>query len=940
MKTMTHLRTLLFFFIIVSSLVKMPQVSNAGEKLGVLFISAGESEDYGVRWLDGYFDHLFPFMPKGFFAGRNNWEGQDCYTGIHYASKMEAAVCNAAIYGGNDVIKENVPIDAWCEPHPEYDSWLGFLYPYVHGMLRHSFIPFIGNNSFRTDCYDDGDLFGPVVSFTLLGSETKNPKGFGTLDNQGAHVHDPEGKGLGVADFIEMNCFSTMLTHYYSFNAYNYKSPYYRQTMEWYYGDNGMTNIREVLQATVLSDTEIPIDTEVVFRHGSEAFMKNVDEWGNEVEKDANEKPIDPNYHESVETALDELIEEEHVDRIVVFALSSGYTNLINYGPFWMDRDGNGVSSIEGETYYQCVQDLNDGAGPETKADLDELLDAKPWHLYKTVMSEVLDLNADRVPLTFTRDYGTSIKYDYAILEMLDYIVNAKYSIPNDGTSLKIVLTTHGYSGGYLDGAECDVYFRDAPKTTQRVTDTIMDNFSWNGKFTVVQGPVEYSQPNVEGGDTDPPSPGKPFGDVISAGEQIDMAIKGKYVNELGETVDNGVVDDANNELYDYVILIPNTFDAESSDTLGHMRHNVLGNHELGTVEGTISAWVRKELDQNDLEYGDPNATPSYYPFHDEENFTVRQMDASGWCTQSASGEEVCKGADIPDATRVIVSGTVLSYQDGPARQYVTQAAVDVVMEAIKDPFIGGYKDEPAVITEAPSKENDSSPLSTDANNPTLMEEYDRVFWKYNDDYASCPSDHEITVQYQYRVAGSSTEMTNLIIRPNGEGGEFGDDWALTDSIGILGSGSFELRVVLIDCAGQTTMSKSHYITVDFPPTITYEPVRFRGLAPLSMDPEAPTPMIASDHIIWNNFDDFAYCPFTHNITILWQYRPTGSTDDMTSFNIFPDFQNGGAFMTLSWTNQMGISLTQGTYEFEIVIVDCVEHVMKSQPYYIILNSP
>ena len=137
-------------------------------------------------------------------------------------------------------------------------------------------------------------------------------------------------------------------------------------------------------------------------------------------------------------------------------------------------------------------------------------------------------------------------------------------------------------------------------------------------------------QPSGEGANHDPPSPGNPFGDIISAGEQVDMAIKGTYINELGEIVDNGIVDDATNEVYDYIVLIPNTFDAESSDTLGHARKDLLGNHEAGTVEGAIHTWVRQEGDQNDLEYGDPAAVAPYHPFHDSENFTVRVMDGFG----------------------------------------------------------------------------------------------------------------------------------------------------------------------------------------------------------------------------------------------------------------------------------------------------------------------
>jgi len=170
------------------------------------------------------------------------------------------------------------------------------------------------------------------------------------------------------------------------------------------------------------------------------------------------------------------------------------------------------------------------------------------------------------------------------------------------------------------------------------------------------------------------------------------MAIKGTYVNELGEVVDNGIVDDATNEVYDYVIVIPNTFDGESSDTLGHARTDILGNMELGSASG-VDAWVRQEVDQNGLDYGDPAAVAPYKPFHDSENFTVRVMDGSGWCSEAADETVVCRGAAPPNATTVILSGTVLSYPDGEARQELTAAAVKVIIGAIKDPAIGGYND-------------------------------------------------------------------------------------------------------------------------------------------------------------------------------------------------------------------------------------------------------
>jgi hypothetical protein len=592
---------------------------------------------------------------------------------IHFADEVESVICEVPV---------GTPIDIFCTAHPDYGGIdPATNVPYAHSMFRESAL--FGDDTFRSDCYDDGVSDDPTVLFTLLGSVTVNP--YNThpwgFDHLGTHVDDPNGPGIGIDDFTEMGAFDLMQTHYYTFNALGYQDPYDGQVKEWYYGAGGSTNIKDGLLAAILADQDIDPATEVVFRHSSEAFAENKDIYG--------QPQV---YPESVETAFDELINDEEVDRVIVFSLSSCYTNLINYGPFWRDKDGYGVSVVPGKTYYECVEDISDGYGPETIADRDQLFTDKPWDLYKTIMKETTDINNNRVPLSFTLDYGTSTHYDQVTLAMLEHTVD-KYTIPNDGTSLKVVLTTHGYAGGYLDGAECDVYFRSAAETTNRIINTIQNSFSWNGKFAVVPGAVEYAQPG-EGRNDDPPSPGKPFGDIISAGEQVDMAIKGTYINELGEIMDNGLVDDATNGVYDYVILIPNTFDGESSDTLGHARRCVLPNHEAATVAGTIDTWVRHEVDQNGLEFGDPDGGGSHYPFHDNENFTLRVMDASGWCNEAGNAETVCKGAAIEDATRVIISGTVLSHSDGTARQEITDAAVEVILAAIKDPAIGGSNDD------------------------------------------------------------------------------------------------------------------------------------------------------------------------------------------------------------------------------------------------------
>ena len=91
------------------------------EKIGILVITAGIEEEYKPEWMVGFFDHLFPFFPKGFFAGGPK-EGGACYTLIHYANEVEAFIC------GVDV---GTPIDAFCN---EYTG----TYP-IHSLGDHWF---------------------------------------------------------------------------------------------------------------------------------------------------------------------------------------------------------------------------------------------------------------------------------------------------------------------------------------------------------------------------------------------------------------------------------------------------------------------------------------------------------------------------------------------------------------------------------------------------------------------------------------------------------------------------------------------------------------------------------------------------------------------------------------------------------------------------------
>ena len=791
-----RIKTISMAMIIACFAVLLPAAVQAVppiEKVGVIIFAAGETENYDPRFSHGYYEHLFPFFPQGFMAGRPGWEGADCYTLIHFADEAEATICN---------VSEGTPIDIFCNARPEYDIPEGGNADlFVHGMGRHSTLgfPFTGDDTFRTDCFDDGISLDPVVLFTLFGSETINPHGtrpFGT-DGLGAHVDDPMGPGIGFADFVEMMAFNRMQTHYYTFNGTGYKNPYDAQLREWVYGAGGTTNIQAEVRAAILADPSINPASEVVFKHSSEAFVENKDVYGQ-----------DHVYPDSVETNFDELI-AEGVDRIILFGLGSAYTNVINYGPFWRDEYGNGISVIPNKTYQECIEDISDGYGPETAADRDKLITDKPWNMYKAIMEEATHINNDRVPLSFTKAYGISSHYDQTILAMLEYTV-AKYSIPDDGTSLKVVLTSHGYDPAYLDGGECDVYSRTDQETTDRIINTLQSSFSWNnGKLAIVPGGVEFGQPG-EGSKYDPPSPGKPFGDKLSAGEQVDMAIKGRYINELGEIIDNGLVDNATNEVYDYVLLIPSQFDAESSDTLGHARACVLGNHTLEPIEGTDEAWVRDEVDQNGLEFGDPAGSADYIPFHDSENFTVRVMDASGWCsdTDNATPITVCKGTAIGDPTTVILSGTVLSYPDGTARQEITNAAVEVIIDAIKT-------DNPPAIIAAPYNRDDLNTLSTDPAAPTAMSR--NIMWEYYDDQTSCSG---VTHQWQYRVAGTADPMTLVTIEqelpfhPEIIEGNYIYQWVWSEQVWRLGEGTYEMQAIVTDCAEQSVTSDSYFFEV------------------------------------------------------------------------------------------------------------------------------
>jgi hypothetical protein len=932
MKTF-QLRTVVLLVMGACFFVVKPVTAQSAEKVGVLVVGAGEGTTYDPRWLYGYYEHLFPFWPPGFFAGRTGWEGEACYTQVHFASEAEALICG---------VPEGSVIDIFCQVHPEYegnDPETGEVI--AHGIFRHAY--FLGDDfSFKEDCYDDGNEDdSPIILYTLLGSVTENPS-TDWRDNWGVHVDDPNGPGIGIDEFTEQGAFNMMETHAVHFSALNHENPYTGQIKEWVYGAGGTTNIEDEVNAAVAADPGIPAGTTVVFRDASEAYVENKDMHGNHVV-----------YPDSVETAFDELINDEGVDRIVVFSLASSYANVINYGPHWRDANGDGVSVIPGKTYAECIEDVNDGYGPATAVERDLLIAEKPWDMYKTIMREADLINADRVPLSFTQNYGTSGHYDQAALEVLEHAI-AKYSIP-DTAALKVIIASHGYASGWRDGAACDSYFRTDPIQAARIVSSIETQLAWNGKLTVVPGPVEFAQPG-EGANYDPPSAANPFGQVLGAGEQVDMAIKGTYLNEVGAAIDNGTTVTPTNAVHDYVIVIPLNWDGESVDTLTHARPDILGNMEAGEVEGNIQTYVRQHGDQDGTEYGEAGPL---WPYHDGENYTHRVMDASGWCSEAADTTEVCRGSADPNPTEVIITGTLLSHPDGDAREAITLAATEVIVGAIKDPAIGGYDDTPfdplPEFANTPTTSGSQTALSTDSGNPTTVGGSELIYWWYADESLSCTED--VTVDWQYRVFGSGDAFT-VVDLPAVTGATLAaalEAWGgykppgntgFTGYTRILGGGTFEFQAVLTDCADQTVTSESYFLTVDLEPQITKEPTAFSFSGPLivlSADIGNPA-AITEDHLLyWWISDDEATC--SDNMASSYQYRAAGSGDAWAVVNQvvagtggipFEDAQNGvGGVLTNStpftgWASMFG----SGTWEIQQEVTDCAGQTVTGDSYY------
>jgi hypothetical protein len=287
--------------------------------------------------------------------------------------------------------------------------------------------------------------------------------------------------------------------------------------------------------------------------------------------------------------------------------------------------------------------------------------------------------------ITFARPFGDYPAFTEALVEVFKHTV-AKYQI-SSGKKVKVILAFHGYSSGYMKGAQCDAYSNMENSLAVRAIARVESYLagSWSGRHEVVSATNEFSEPFLEDTNADPPSRDKPMGSIMSTGEHIDIAINGVYVNGLGRVIDNGL------DNFDYVIAIPVLWDAENVDTIQSFRELALGNHALQSAAGS-KKWFR----QTHSEDGDDYRIDTDF---DSEYFTVKVMDASGWESTPARTALLRKPAPVKKGsaqkpTTVILAGTVLAQGNGPVRSYVIQAAAASILEAIDDPFVGGYLDE------------------------------------------------------------------------------------------------------------------------------------------------------------------------------------------------------------------------------------------------------
>ena len=121
---------------------------------------------------------------------------------------------------------------------------------------------------------------------------------------------------------------------------------------------------------------------------------------------------------------------------------------------------------------------------------------------------------------------------------------------------------------------------------------------------------------------------------------------------------------------FDYIIVCPYTFDTESGDTL-YQKRQPLGNN----IPAGMFAYKRDERDADGRQY-DAEAI-------DDENFTLRVYDATGWPSTPLFGSAPVNKGSATKPTTVIVTGEFLKLGNGPVRSYFTQATLKSIAEAV-----------------------------------------------------------------------------------------------------------------------------------------------------------------------------------------------------------------------------------------------------------------
>ena len=610
------------------------------EKIGILLIDAGTPEGNDLRFYTDFFGGSKDVFFPGWFAG-GPFEGTDCYTVIHYADEAEAAACD---------VPEGTPIDAFCN---EYKG--------TQPIFSLNDVGSGGDNSFAADCYTFGPGVPPIAFFVLSGGSTVDPSTGEKI--MGPVVKDPAAGGAGIPDFFEVSTFNRMQWLY---TLPGRKDPHRKVALKFFYGNEAPGYESDSPELSNIKDrlTELLSQYQLVFRHGWEGYMENRDAYGNPAK-----------ISDSTETAIDELINQEKVSRIVVVFVNSAFNNYSPYGHEWVDENGEGVSALPGKTYKECIEDITDGKGPATQEVLDEYLTYKPFekhwqHVYPLAAELIKKYDPD-MPVSFAPAFGKHDEYYKAGLETVKYAIE-KYNIPKTA-ALKVLVPHHGYYSAYLKAQDCDAYFKITDEIMAKAVETIKSGLEWTGKLEVVAAGIEFAE-----GSYDAASADKPAGSVMSAGEVIDASINGTYVNALGKVIDNGT------DNFEYIIVNPYGR-TESQDSVYGAREETHGNFAI------TSLGYRRDKKDEDGEAWNADDI-------DEEFYSVRTFDATGWpsypgCIEDAANcqksQPVYKGsADKP--TTVIVCGAITVNSKRVGRDLLVEASVKSIIEAVENPASRG----------------------------------------------------------------------------------------------------------------------------------------------------------------------------------------------------------------------------------------------------------